>query len=888
QTLVTVPVGIITECDIVQFQALELDCETLTARMVMSAPVFSVHEDESLWTVQQLMLQQRVNRLAATGVYGELLGIVTQTNVLQALNPLDLYRLAEALEQKVSKLEAEKMILLQQRNDELERQVESRTVALQQTVKQQQLIAAIATQIHASSNLQDILDATIEQVRAFLGCDRIFVLAFQENWNGTVVADAHRPGRESYLGQKLHDPCFAPDWPEPYQLGRIRIVSDIEQTDMATCHRQLLRDLGIRAKILAPVVRDKVLWGLVGVIEHDAPRQWSDDDVSLVHQLVTQLAIAIQRAVAYETAQIELAERQRAEIDLRHSRQKYASLAEISPVGIFRTDPDGHYLYVNERWCQMVGQPPETAIGSHWSLSIAPEDRASVLEKWATAKQNQQPLRVEYQLPSSGSNSDTSGQWVFAQIVAELGLGTNATGYVGTITDISDRKQVEQQLIHNALHDTLTNLPNRKFLMQRLEQAIENIRADSSLNFAVLFLDLDRFKIINDSLGHLIGDEVLLTVAQLLQSLVQAEHMAARLGGDEFVVLIENLHNEQDAIRMAENILVAMDTPLEVNNREIFLSASIGVVWGTQDYFNASDLIRDADIAMYQAKAWGRNRYVLFDSTMHARAVNRLDLDNDLHKALENQEFRVVYQPIIELNSLQILGFESLIRWHHPTRGFVSPNEFIPLAEETGLIVELDRWVLYEACRQLVQWQQNFPQARSLKMSVNLSVQDLRRDTVLVDDISQIIALTGLDYRHLNLEITEGMVIDDITRTIDILAQLQAKKIHISIDDFGTGYSSLSYLHRLPANTLKIDRSFVSHSQEGDKNDQIVETIVALSQQLGLTVNAEGIETHQQLSWLQTLGCDMGQGYLFSKPLPPSEIEALLQTDSMVVFPPMA
>ena len=890
-----IPLGIVTERDIVQFQALELNFEALNARMVMSSPVFAVGQEDSLWAVQQLMQQQMVKRLVVTGTYGELLGIVTQTSVLRALNPLDLYRLAEALEQKISQLEAEKVMLLQERNHELEKQVQKRTMALNAKVEREQVITKVATRIHSTLNVQEVLESSVQDVRSLLGCSHILICQFQPDWSVEVVAESHAEGQAPYLGDVIFDPCFAPNWVEPYLNGRVRVVADIETEEMTECHRQLTRDLNIRAKILVPIVQsekqlqvsqDQVhgdkLWGLLSVIESDRTRQWTEDEVALVKQLTTQLAIAIQQATVYETAQHELVERQRIESDLRQSEQLYASLAEASPVGIFRTNARGECVYVNEQWTQMMGIPVDEVIGRHWGHGMDPDERDRVFSEWSQAIQNHEPLRVEFQLKKQ--DKVKFPRWVFAQVVAEQDLEGKLTGYIGTITDISDRKRAEQQLLHNALHDSLTDLPNRNLLMQRLEQSLKRIDQHPNCHFAVLFLDLDQFKIINDSLGHLVGDEVLLTMANTLTRIVGDTHLAARLGGDEFVILLENIHRIQDATRIAEDILTALGEPVQLQDREVFLSASIGIVWGTPAYSQSSDLIRDADIAMYKAKASGPGRYTVFDATMHAQVMKRLDLGNDLKKALDKQEFVVAYQPIVSLSNNHLLGFEALIRWQHPVRGFVSPGEFIPLAEETGLIVDLDRWMLYESCRQLAQWQQEFPQARSLKMGVNLSVQDLRRDS-LINDISQMVLLSGIDYHCLNLEVTESMVMEDINSVIDILCQLREKDIQISIDDFGTGYSSLSYLHRLPANTLKIDRSFVSQMQNGGRNYQIVETIVALSKQLGLSTTAEGIETRQQLTWLQALGCEIGQGYLFARPLTTEGIRPLFQSDSLIVPP---
>ena len=539
---------------------------------------------------------------------------MTQTSVLNALNPLGLYRLAEALEQKVGQLEAEKAMLLQERHHELEQQVQQRTIALNAKIEREQVMATVATRIHSTLNMQEVLDASVQDVRSLLDCSHILICQFHPDWSVEVVAESRSEGRASYLGDIIYDPCFAPNWVEPYLNGRVRVVEDIEIEPMTECHRQLTRDLNIRSKILVPIVQGNTLWGMLSAIENDTSRQWTEDEVSLVKQLTLQLSIAIQQATTYATAQTALVERQQVEVDLRQSQQRYASLAEASPVGIFRTNAKGECIYVNKQWLQMLGGTADTVLGRHWCHGLVLDERDRVLDAWSHAIQNNEPLRVEFQLGRSAQ--EQVPRWVLAQVVAERDADHRLMGYVGTITDISDRKRAEQQLIYKALHDSLTNLPNRNMLMPRLDQSLATVQRHPDAHFGVLFLDLDEFKIINDRLGHLVGDEVLLTIAQTLTRIVGEPHLAARLGGDEFVILLDGIHKIQEATRIAEAILVALEDPIRVRNRDVFISASIGVVWGTADYAQTSDLIRDADIAMYKAKAQGRGRYIVFDAMM--------------------------------------------------------------------------------------------------------------------------------------------------------------------------------------------------------------------------------------------------------------------------------
>ncbi|WP_225913782.1 bifunctional diguanylate cyclase/phosphodiesterase [Leptolyngbya ohadii] len=436
---------------------------------------------------------------------------------------------------------------------------------------------------------------------------------------------------------------------------------------------------------------------------------------------------------------------------------------------------------------------------------------------------------------------------------------------IAAFQDISDRKQAESQLIYNALHDALTDLPNRNLLMERLDFAINRAKRVDGYHFAVLFMDLDRFKVINDSLGHLAGDRLLISFAHKLQSSIRVTDLAARLGGDEFIIVLEEIKGIQEAAKTAERIFTELQAPLVLEGHEVFITTSIGIVLGTRDYNQASDVIRDADIAMYRAKAQGKARYEIFGSEMHTQALKRLHLENDLRRAIERQEFVVYYQPIVALNGGQLMGFEALVRWQHPTRGLTAPGEFLVVAEETGIIVSIDRWMLWTACQQLAIWQKTFDNT-ALRISVNLSARNFLGNH-LIDEVEQALIQADLNSSCLTLEITESMLIHNVEDTIKILNRLRERGIQTSIDDFGTGYSSLSYLHRLPVDTLKIDRSFVSNMQESDGNCEIVETILALSNQLGLAAIAEGIETQQQLERLQNLGCELGQGYFFSQPL---------------------
>lgn len=434
------------------------------------------------------------------------------------------------------------------------------------------------------------------------------------------------------------------------------------------------------------------------------------------------------------------------------------------------------------------------------------------------------------------------------------------------------------QLEYIAYHDGLTGLLSRSAFIDALQVEIQK----SSNLFAVLFLDLDCFKVVNDSLGHLLGDELLIAVAQRIQLCLDSQATAARFGGDEFTLLLRDIHGVGDALTVAKQIHQALHQPFSLKGHVVFVSASIGIVLSNAGGKTPECFLRDADIATYHAKAEGKARYAVFDASMYTQAVSRLQLETDLRQGIERGEFEVYYQPIVTLKNRAIAGFEALIRWHHPTQGLMTPGKFIPIAEETGLIVHLGEWVLSQACLQMAAWQEQFPYASSLFMSVNLSVQQLLQPKIL-KRVGQILQDTGLKPENLKLEMTESMIVDNMEAASATLIQLRAAGIQLSIDDFGTGYSSLSYLHSFPLTTLKVDRSFVRRMVHQQESWEITKAIVSLAHNLGMQVIVEGIETPQQLAKLQPLECEYGQGYLFAPPLAAAAITKRLQSMSLQI-----
>ena len=450
--------------------------------------------------------------------------------------------------------------------------------------------------------------------------------------------------------------------------------------------------------------------------------------------------------------------------------------------------------------------------------------------------------------------------------------------------NISSRQELQiQKLFHEIeYYDGLTGLPNRRFFLEKLNKLFELCRKSQGEMFAVLFIDLDSFKKINDSLGHLAGDELLIAFSRTLKQSIRREDILARLGGDEFAILVENIQELSDAISLADRIAQKLEKPLKFRERELFISASIGIAPSTNNYHQVGDLLRDADTAMYRAKATGKGRHTVFQPEMYLEAVSTLELEHDLRRAVERREFQVFYQPIVKLSNRQIVGFEALVRWQHPEKGMVSPGKFIPIAEETGLIVPLGYQVMEQACLQMRQWQDKYGVAQTMTLSVNVSPVQLKQlnpnNPYCFGKIRTIVEKTGLDPHCLKLEITESTIMESLEVASSVIENLKTLGIKLSMDDFGTGYSSLNYLHKLPLDTLKIDRSFVNELGIDSEKLSLTQTIVCLAQNLSMDVIAEGVETKEQQAILTELNCEYGQGYLFSKPVSSADAEILIAT----------
>lgn len=568
----------------------------------------------------------------------------------------------------------------------------------------------------------------------------------------------------------------------------------------------------------------------------------------------------------------DITDRKLSEVALLESEKRYQNLYDFAPDTYFAIAADGIIKSANQFSADFLGYTKQELIGQP-ALMIVFEGDRQLFQEWFTKIFTEKVVTGEMELRKV--RKDGSIIWVRERSQLRFDEHGTPTELHVICRDITERKQAESQLLHNAFHDALTRLPNRALFTDRLERAIFLAKRQEDYLFAVLFLDLDRFKVINDSLGHTFGDQVLCTIANRIAACLRPTDTAARLGGDEFTILLEGIKDISDAIRVADRIQAELKLPLILGEQEIFTMASIGIAMSDKSYEQPEQLLRDADIAMYRAKTLGKARYEIFNTDMHTQAVARLQVENDLRRAIERHEFQVYYQPIVSLKSGTIIGFEALVRWQHPTRGLLSPEEFLAVVEETGLGVPVDQWVLRTACRQMREWQLMFPAQPLMDICVNFCSRHFAQPN-LVAEINTVLQEIGLNAQNLKLEITENAIMENDQSVTDVLLQLKALGIKLAIDDFGTGYSSLGRLHSFPIDILKIDRSFIANAGTGITNLDIVATIVLLGHSLGMEVTAEGIETAGQLALLRKLNCEYGQGYFFAEALDRKAAEALI------------
>lgn len=753
---------------------------------------------------------------------------------------------------------------------------------------QQDALKTLARQVMAQLELRRNLAALAETVTQCMQAEAVLRLnerAMAATSNGIVITNADRPENPIIYCNPAFEKITG--YSSDEVLGRNCRFLQGNDTDPAAIAqiRQALREEQECRVILKNYRKDGTpFWNelaispvkdvngrlthYIGVQSDITERRKTEDAL-----LRAKMAEAVRKSL-----EAEIAERKHVEKVLRESQRKLNTLIDSLPGIVFSSVKDSQWSmrYLSEGCLNLTGYTSQELVSdraiSYYSLAH-PEDLPKILETIDRAIASKQAYIVEYRIRTQSGQE----KWVWEKGRGVFGSNDELISLEGFIIDITERKQAEEIILHNALHDPLTGLPNRTLLIDRLEHALHAVQRNSQLMFAVLFLDLDRFKVVNDSLGHAAGDRLLIAVAQKLKAQLRLGDTVARLGGDEFVILLENLLDLKDATRTADRIQQALSCPFNLNGHEVFTSASIGIALSNEFDKQPESFLRNADIAMYRAKSSGKARHAIFSLDMHEQAWSRLRLENDLRRAIERQELTLYYQPIVKLETGRIVSFETLVRWQHPEQGLLSPAAFISVAEETGLIVPLGQWVLHYACQQLKQWQTQFSIDSSfsaeilpLTISVNISARQFGQPNSL-EQIQKVLFETGLEAKNLKLEITESVLMDNAQMATTLLLQLKELGIQLHIDDFGTGYSSLSYLHQFPVDALKIDRSFISRMGINERSDSegisIVHTIVTLARNLKVDVIAEGIETTGQLAQLKKLNCLYGQGYFFSRPL---------------------
>jgi len=560
----------------------------------------------------------------------------------------------------------------------------------------------------------------------------------------------------------------------------------------------------------------------------------------------------------------DITRRKEAESALRASEERYALAARGANDGVWDWEVQTGSAYFSDRWKEILGYESYDLAAEidSWLSRIHPDEAERVrTELQAHLEGATEQFESEHRVRCK----DGTYRWVLGRGLAVRDAQGEPSRMAGSLTDIADRKKVEETLAHDALYDPLTGLPNRAFLTNLFERAVRRVRRRHDYHFGVIFLDLDRFKLVNDSLGHETGDRLLAGVAERLERCLRPGDVVARLAGDEFCILVDSIRDTSDVIRVAERVQHELKAPFQLNGHRIFATVSIGIATSDGES-DVEHLLRDADTAMYRAKARGRSRFEVFDTAMHERAMHILEMESDLRTALEQGQIRLAYLPVVSLETRRITGFEALARWEHPARGLIPPAEFVPVAEETGVILPMGQWILHEACRQMAKWMERFPYMRDLSISVNLSARQLQQAD-LVEEVRRILESTSVRPGQLKLEVTETVLMDDPAFSTAVVERLGKLGVQVQIDDFGTGYSSLSYLSRLKIDTLKIDRSFIGSLGMPGERAVIVEAIIRLARELGITVIAEGVETVEQLESLRGLECKHGQGFLFSLPV---------------------
>lgn len=701
---------------------------------------------------------------------------------------------------------------------------------------------SVTSTLDLSQVLRRIVDAAVELTQAEEG-----FLALLDRQSGQLYLRATKSASDREI-RTLRLPMVDSLVGEVLRSGKPIRISKAEGEDLIKVSTGFL----VHSLIHVPILAKGEPLGVLSVDNRGQTRPFLPRDETVLASLADYAAVAIENANLYQQVQAELSERKRVELALRESEERYALATQGANDGIWDWDLRSNQIYFSARWKGMLGfreneipdQPQE------WMNRIHPDDLEKVKQALALHIQGVTAhLECEYRM----KHKDGSYRWVLTRGLAVRQVDGKATRIAGSQTDITLRKATEARLRYDAFFDRLTGMANRSQLVDRLKIVMERARQHKDYLFAILFLDLDQFKNVNDRFGHPFGDKLLVQIGAMLKSLLRPNDLVARLGGDEFVILLDDIHHPQVASASAERVLINFRKPIEVENHRLYLSTSIGVVLWDELYQSPEELLQDADIAMYAAKRAGKARYKVFDPSMRRTIMDRLSLESDLRQAIENRTLQLHFQPIIELSSGQLAGFEALARWEHPTLGMVPPLEFISLAQESSLILELDRWVLQSACMHMKEWQDRYQFDPPLQVNVNITSSSMAQAD-LIQTIQATLQETGFPANCLRLEITEAVAMESTETVTENIAALRQMGIQLHIDDFGTGYSSLSYLQRLPVSALKIAQLFIQQTAASGSRAEIVRTIVNLSHDLGLHSVAEGIEEPEQLALIRAMG----------------------------------
>ena len=732
----------------------------------------------------------------------------------------------------------------------------------EQIIGHERILRKTAASLVAAPGRESIYEVALDATRDLLGQGSNFwaSVATGSSEEVTLVAETGDQAGE-VLGARIYLDEYPDDVREGLLEGRVVELEHLKLEHLNFTNASKVGALRFSPEaqrvFLAPLLAQARLRGAIFVLTDSA---LTEDSKATLETLGREVTLALESVAFNEEAH------------RRQSEARFRALIQNSSDVVAIVGADGVSHYVSPVVERVLGYKPENGLSRNVFQPpvMHPDDVDRVRDTFARITGSPgAEATVDFRMRHA------EGRWVQVEATAKnLLADPSIGGIVVNYRDITERKTLEERLRHQAFHDPLTELPNRALFMNRLGHALSRMKRSNRAT-ALLFLDLDNFKLVNDSLGHEVGDKLLILVAERLRGCLRAEDTAARFGGDEFTVLLEEVTCVTEAVRVADKITRSLLAPFVLESREVFVTTSIGIVLGTSGRERPTDLLRNADVALYRAKANGKATYEVFDAVMNVEALERLDLEADLRRAIERREFAVHYQPQLELQTGSLVGWEALVRWMHPDRGPVPPGAFLSVAEETGLIFQIGSQVLEVACRQAQAWQEQYPNV-PMKMSVNISAKQLQRPNELVREVVRVLEETQLAPNKLVLELTESMLMGDAEHTVDLLDKLKGLEVGIAVDDFGTGYSNLAYLKRFPVNFLKVDKTFVDGLEDNPKDTAMVKAIIDLANAMGMQAVAEGIETTGQARVLRALECELGQGYYFSKPLSAEEASTLL------------